>query len=135
MKAKNPLARKLRSAVGMHRITARDLALAAGVSEGSAKAWLSGGIEPQGVNRENLAHLFGVNATVFGYRGEVSEWDAIRAFAGAWGTAPIRHYVETGEPVIDMKAGAIIGRIAADEVGTVSPIRKNTRASRNVERQ
>jgi transcriptional regulator with XRE-family HTH domain len=112
-----PIARKLRSMLGMHRATTRDLALAVGVSEISAKSWANGSTQPQGINLENLAFVFGVSQDVLGYR--VSEADAILAAAQVYAEAPMRGF--EGRPLVEMTAAGVIERVAAD---TVVPIRK-----------
>ena len=59
-----PMARKLASIAGMHRIDAKDLALAVGVSHQSAKQWLNGAYAPAGVNLENLASSSGLEGVL-----------------------------------------------------------------------
>src|SRR5205823_2301652 len=88
------LSRKLRSMTGMHRLTAKELGQAVGVSDVSAKSWLRGAFAPTGINLENLALAFGVSMDTFASR--MSEGAAIRAAAEAFEVAPIRAFAESG---------------------------------------
>ncbi len=133
------MTRKLRAAVGLHDLTQAEFAVAVGVSLASVKDWLRGASEPQGVNRENVAFLFGVDRpdsegrTVFGRRAEMDMEAAAAALGRAYGHAPARQFAATGQPVIEMTAGAVIGRLAADVGASVTPLHKAGRGKPKVD--